>query len=171
MVAHGARNCTAASVPRLRHSPLKTPVPAAPPSLRTPLCAPVQAQLRHAYIPNTLVCVTPPLSCRAPLMCPCLCSVRPALCRAVPCAVLRQGLSEPLGAFLALATLRPFITEDRLHYLLAFVGGIMVRRGATRGGGQGVCVWGSGHARGQELGLLLQPVCTPQQGVERWGIR
>ena len=38
-----------------------------------------------------------------------------------------QGLSEPVGALLAVVAVKPFITEEPLHYILAFVGGIMVR--------------------------------------------
>ncbi|MEW5309182.1 MAG: hypothetical protein WDW38_001087 [Sanguina aurantia] len=37
-----------------------------------------------------------------------------------------SGLSEPLGAVLALAIFKPFISEMRLHIMLAFVGGIML---------------------------------------------
>jgi hypothetical protein len=37
-----------------------------------------------------------------------------------------QGLSEPLGALGALATMRTFVTPERLHYGLAAVGGLMV---------------------------------------------
>ncbi|GIL59041.1 hypothetical protein Vafri_14009 [Volvox africanus] len=37
-----------------------------------------------------------------------------------------SGLSEPFGALLALLLLQPFFTQERLHYLLAFVGGIML---------------------------------------------
>ena len=37
-------------------------------------------------------------------------------------------MSEPLGALMALVLLHSFFTPDRLHYLLAFVGGVMVRR-------------------------------------------
>eukprot|EP00899_Mesostigma_viride_P024130 jgi/Mesvir1/4901/Mv11163-RA.1 len=36
-----------------------------------------------------------------------------------------SGLSEPLGAVLALTVVRPFLTETRLQFILAFVGGIM----------------------------------------------
>lgn len=36
-----------------------------------------------------------------------------------------SGLSEPLGAVIALTFIRPFLTELRLQYMLAFVGGIM----------------------------------------------
>ena len=38
-----------------------------------------------------------------------------------------QGLSEPVGALVALLIVKPFLNEDVVHYLLAFVGGIMVR--------------------------------------------
>ena len=38
-----------------------------------------------------------------------------------------QGLSEPVGALLALLFIKPFLTPLLLHYMLAFVGGIMVR--------------------------------------------
>lgn len=37
-----------------------------------------------------------------------------------------SGLSEPLGAFLALVAVKPMLNEDMLHYMLAFAGGIMV---------------------------------------------
>jgi len=37
-----------------------------------------------------------------------------------------SGLSEPLGALLALVAIRPFLTEQRLQYVLAVVGGIMI---------------------------------------------
>ena len=37
-----------------------------------------------------------------------------------------SGLSEPLGALLALLFVKPFLTEQRLQYILAFVGGIMM---------------------------------------------
>eukprot|EP00887_Chlorella_sp_A99_P008107 scaffold12.g8107.t1 len=36
-----------------------------------------------------------------------------------------SGLSEPLGALLALLVVRPFLTHAMLQYILAFVGGIM----------------------------------------------
>ena len=36
-----------------------------------------------------------------------------------------SGLSEPLGALLALLLVKPFLTEERLHYILGFVGGLM----------------------------------------------
>lgn len=36
-----------------------------------------------------------------------------------------SGLSEPLGALLALVLVKPFLTEARLHYILGFVGGLM----------------------------------------------
>jgi ZIP family zinc transporter len=36
-----------------------------------------------------------------------------------------SGLSEPLGALLALLLVKPFLTETRLHYILGFVGGLM----------------------------------------------
>ncbi|PSC70200.1 pyruvate kinase [Micractinium conductrix] len=36
-----------------------------------------------------------------------------------------SGLSEPLGALLALLLVKPFLTEARLHYILGFVGGLM----------------------------------------------
>ena len=38
-----------------------------------------------------------------------------------------QGLSEPVGALLALLFIKPFLTPLLLQYMLAFVGGIMVR--------------------------------------------
>ena len=38
-----------------------------------------------------------------------------------------QGLSEPLGALMALLSIKPFLTPMRLQYMLAFVGGVMVR--------------------------------------------
>ena len=41
--------------------------------------------------------------------------------------VLLQGLSEPLGALIALLFVKPFLTPLLLQYMLAFVGGIMVR--------------------------------------------
>lgn len=37
-----------------------------------------------------------------------------------------SGLSEPVGALLALLFVKPFLTEATLHYILAFVGGIMM---------------------------------------------
>ncbi|KAL0051264.1 hypothetical protein WJX82_004447 [Trebouxia sp. C0006] len=37
-----------------------------------------------------------------------------------------SGLSEPLGALMALLSIRPFLTPMRLQYMLAFVGGIMM---------------------------------------------
>ena len=37
-----------------------------------------------------------------------------------------QGLSEPLGALIALLFIKPFLTPLLLQYMLAFVGGIMV---------------------------------------------
>ena len=36
-----------------------------------------------------------------------------------------SGLSEPLGALLALLLVKPFLTEGRLHCILGFVGGLM----------------------------------------------
>jgi ZIP family zinc transporter len=36
-----------------------------------------------------------------------------------------SGLSEPLGALLALLLVKPFLTQSRLHYILGFVGGLM----------------------------------------------
>ena len=38
-----------------------------------------------------------------------------------------QGLSEPLGALIALLFVKPFLTPLLLQYMLAFVGGIMAR--------------------------------------------
>ncbi len=38
-----------------------------------------------------------------------------------------QGLSEPVGALIALLFIKPFLTPLLLQYMLAFVGGIMVR--------------------------------------------
>ena len=38
-----------------------------------------------------------------------------------------QGLSEPLGALIALLFIKPFLTPLLLQYMLAFVGGIMAR--------------------------------------------
>ena len=43
----------------------------------------------------------------------------PAFCAA-------QGLSEPVGALIALLFVKPFLTPMLLQYMLAFVGGIMV---------------------------------------------
>jgi hypothetical protein len=40
---------------------------------------------------------------------------------------LLQGLSEPVGALIALLFVKPFLTPLLLQYMLAFVGGIMVR--------------------------------------------
>jgi hypothetical protein len=40
-----------------------------------------------------------------------------------------QGLSEPIGALVALVAVKPFISEEPLHYILAFVGGIMLAGG------------------------------------------
>ncbi|KXZ54222.1 hypothetical protein GPECTOR_5g314 [Gonium pectorale] len=37
-----------------------------------------------------------------------------------------SGLSEPAGALLSLLLLQPFFTPERLQYMLAFVGGIML---------------------------------------------
>lgn len=37
-----------------------------------------------------------------------------------------QGLSEPIGALIALLFVKPFLTPLLLQYMLAFVGGIMV---------------------------------------------
>lgn len=37
-----------------------------------------------------------------------------------------QGLSEPVGALIALLFVKPFLTPLLLQYMLAFVGGIMV---------------------------------------------
>jgi len=39
---------------------------------------------------------------------------------------LASGLSEPIGALIALVAVKPFISEEPLHYILAFVGGIML---------------------------------------------
>jgi ZIP family zinc transporter len=36
-----------------------------------------------------------------------------------------SGLSEPLGALIALVAVRPWLSEALLHYILAFAGGIM----------------------------------------------
>jgi len=44
----------------------------------------------------------------------------------------RQGLSEPLGALIALLFVKPFLTPLLLHFMLAFVGGIMVSEDARR---------------------------------------
>ena len=41
--------------------------------------------------------------------------------------VVLQGLSEPLGALIALLFIKPFLTPLLLQYMLAFVGGIMAR--------------------------------------------
>lgn len=40
---------------------------------------------------------------------------------------MMQGLSEPLGALMALLLIKPFLTPMRLQYMLAFVGGVMVK--------------------------------------------
>ncbi|KAF5835668.1 hypothetical protein DUNSADRAFT_7028 [Dunaliella salina] len=45
---------------------------------------------------------------------------------AITIRLFLQGLSEPLGALLALLVLHPFITPERLQYLLAAVGGLML---------------------------------------------
>ena len=37
-----------------------------------------------------------------------------------------KGLSEPFGALLALILLHPFLNPERLQYLLAGTGGLMV---------------------------------------------
>ena len=39
-----------------------------------------------------------------------------------------QGLSEPVGALIALLFVKPFLTPNLLQYMLAFVGGIMVSK-------------------------------------------
>lgn len=39
---------------------------------------------------------------------------------------LASGLSEPVGALFALLTMRPYLTEQHLQFVLAFVGGIMM---------------------------------------------
>ena len=36
-----------------------------------------------------------------------------------------SGLSEPVGALLALLLVKPFLTAARLNYILGFVGGLM----------------------------------------------
>ena len=41
--------------------------------------------------------------------------------------LMMQGLSEPLGALMALLLIKPFLTPMRLQYMLAFVGGVMVK--------------------------------------------
>ncbi len=41
-------------------------------------------------------------------------------------AIAVQGLSEPIGALIALLFVKPFLTPLLLQYMLAFVGGIMV---------------------------------------------
>lgn len=43
-----------------------------------------------------------------------------------PLVCLLQGLSEPVGALIALLFVKPFLTPLLLQYMLAFVGGIMV---------------------------------------------
>lgn len=60
-----------------------------------------------------------------------------------PHPTIPQGLSEPVGAVLALAVLHPFITPERLQYLLACVGGLMVCACVCVDGG-----WGGREARG-----------------------
>ena len=45
----------------------------------------------------------------------------------IPHMCALQGLSEPVGALVALLLVKPFLNENVVHYLLAFVGGIMVR--------------------------------------------
>jgi hypothetical protein len=42
-----------------------------------------------------------------------------------------QGLSEPVGALIALLFIKPFLTPLLLQYMLAFVGGIMVSGGPS----------------------------------------
>lgn len=37
-----------------------------------------------------------------------------------------QGLSEPLGALVSMLLLRPFLDAERLQYVLAGTGGLMV---------------------------------------------
>jgi ZIP family zinc transporter len=37
-----------------------------------------------------------------------------------------QGLSEPLGALVALLFIRPLLSKVFLNYMIGFVGGIMV---------------------------------------------
>ena len=39
--------------------------------------------------------------------------------------LLGQGLSEPVGALIALVFIKPYLTPLRLHLMLAFVGGVM----------------------------------------------
>lgn len=42
-----------------------------------------------------------------------------------------QGLSEPVGALLALLVVKPFLTPRLVHLMLAFVGGIMASPSQT----------------------------------------
>ena len=44
-----------------------------------------------------------------------------------------SGLSEPVGALLALLVVRPFLTQQTLQYILAFVGGGCGCRANQRG--------------------------------------
>ncbi len=48
------------------------------------------------------------------------------MCMTTHYSVLLQGLSEPVGALIALLFVKPFLTPILLQYMLAFVGGIMV---------------------------------------------
>ena len=57
----------------------------------------------------------------------------------IPNRILEHPIEAVIASLLLLALLfvRPFLTEERLNYILAFVGGIMVR---GRGRGEGVCM-------------------------------
>ena len=58
-----------------------------------------------------------------------------------------QGLAQPLGALLAMLSLRPILSVDVLHYILAAVGGIML----------GICVfelWPSARRCKQDRSLF-----------------
>jgi hypothetical protein len=84
---------------------------------------------KHVRRPVVPACLAPPSKVAAP-------TLRALLCRPrIPAA--RQGLSEPVGALIALIALGPAPKlggaaaerrrAERLSYLLAFVGGVMVR--------------------------------------------
>ena len=67
-----------------------------------------------------------------------------------------QGLSEPVGALIALLFVKPFLTPLLLQYMLAFVGGIMVGKALPTAPQPS---FHSNHLCFRASDLLLQQVC------------
>ena len=80
-------------------------------------CCPERSPLKHVEIPYCAHCVHE------------VCCAQGQTDRCFEMfqlGVAVQGLSEPVGALIALLFVKPFLTPLLLQYMLAFVGGIMV---------------------------------------------